>query len=92
MKDEKLVVLREWNSVTEAEMAKSILDGAGIFSTIRNEYMSAIYPIGTMPAQLVVKEEDAKRAAELLDKMPQFIILQLFKEFGKLLKKPPNSL
>ena len=47
MKDEKLVVLREWNSVTEAEMAKSILDGAGIFSTIRNEYMSAIYPIGT---------------------------------------------
>lgn len=55
MKDEKLVVLREWNSVTEAEMAKSILDGAGIFSTIRNEYMSAIYPIGTMPAQLVVK-------------------------------------
>ena len=62
MKDEKLVVLREWNSVTEAEMAKSILDGAGIFSTI--------YPIGTMPAQLVVKEEDAKRAAELLDKMP----------------------
>ena len=31
MKDEKLVVLREWNSVTEAEMAKSILDGAGIF-------------------------------------------------------------
>ena len=50
MKDEKLVVLREWNSVTEAEMAKSILDGAGIFSTIRNEYMSAIYPIGTMPA------------------------------------------
>ena len=32
MKDEKLVVLREWNSVTEAEMAKSILDGAGIFS------------------------------------------------------------
>ena len=60
MKDEKLVVLREWNSV----------NGAGIFSTIRNEYMSAIYPIGTMPAQLVVKEEDAKRAAELLDKMP----------------------
>mgnify|MGYP006956647691 CR=1 FL=1 len=31
MKDEKLVVLREWNSVTEAEMAKSILDGAGIY-------------------------------------------------------------
>ena len=92
MKDEKLVVLREWNSVTEAEMAKSILDGAGIFSTIRNEYMSAIYPIGTMPAQLVVKEEDAKRAAELLDKMPQPIIWQLVNEFRRLLRKPPSSL
>lgn len=54
MKDEKLVVLREWNSVTEAEMAKSILDGAGIFSTIRNEYMSAIYPIGTIDRKSVV--------------------------------------
>ena len=45
MKDEKLVVLREWNSVTEAEMAKSILDGAGIFSTIRNEYMLSLIHI-----------------------------------------------
>lgn len=71
MKDEKLVVLREWNSVTEAEMAKSILDGAGIFSTIRNEYMSAIYPIGTMPRHSSwSRRKDAKRAAELLDKMP----------------------
>ena len=66
MKDEKLVVLREWNSVTEAEMAKSILDGAGIFSTIRNEYMSAIYPIGTMPAQVVVREEDYEKARAML--------------------------
>ena len=59
-----------FRKVLNFNAAKSILDGAGIFSTIRNEYMSAIYPIGTMPAQLVVKEEDAKRAAELLDKMP----------------------
>ena len=70
MQDDTLVVLAEYNTITEAEIAKSMLDSAGIWSTIRNEYMSAIYPIGTMPAQLVVKEEDAKRAAELLDKMP----------------------
>lgn len=82
MKDEKLVVLREWNSVTEAEMAKSILDGAGIFSTIRNEYMSAIYPIGTMPAQLVVKEEDAKRAAELLDKCRNLLFCSYSRSSG----------
>ena len=70
MKEDTMVVLAEYNTITEAEISKSMLDSAGIWSTIRNEYMSAIYPIGTMPAQLVVKEEDAKRAAELLDKMP----------------------
>lgn len=67
--EEKLVLLREWNTVMEAEMAKSILDSAGIFSTIQNEYMSAIYPIGTMPAQLMVKQSDLERASALLDKM-----------------------
>lgn len=82
MKDEKLVVLREWNSVTEAEMAKSILDGAGIFSTIRNEYMSAIYPIGTMPAQLVVKEEDAKRAAEFSTKCRNLLFCSYSRSSG----------
>ena len=70
MQDETMVVLAEYNTITEAEIAKSMLDSAGIWSMIRNEYMSAIDPSGTMPAQLVVKEEDAKRAAELLDKMP----------------------
>lgn len=70
MTGETLVVLREWNTVMEAEMAKSILDDAGIYSMIRNEYMSAIYPIGTMPAQLVVKEEDTEKAERLLVKMP----------------------
>lgn len=51
MQDETMVVLAEYNTITEAEIAKSMLDSAGIWSMIRNEYMSAIYPIGTMPAQ-----------------------------------------
>ena len=46
MQDETMVVLAEYNTVTEAEIAKSMLDSAGIWSMIRNEYMSAIYPIG----------------------------------------------
>lgn len=66
MKDETLVVLSEYNTITEAEIAKSMLDSAGIRSTIRNEYMSAIYPVGTMPAQLVVRGEDAEQAAQIL--------------------------
>lgn len=49
MQDETMVVLAEYNTITEAEIAKSMLDSAGIWSMIRNEYMSAIYPIGTMP-------------------------------------------
>ena len=48
------------------EIAKSMLDSAGIWSTIRNEYMSAIYPIGTMPAQIVVREEDYEKAKAML--------------------------
>ena len=62
MQDDTLVVLAEYNTITEAEITKSMLDSAGIWSMIRNEYMSAIYPIGTMPAQVVVREEDFEKA------------------------------
>ena len=44
MQDDTLVVLAEYNTITEAEITKSMLDSAGIWSMIRNEYMSAIYP------------------------------------------------
>ncbi len=66
MKDETMVVLKECNSVTEAEIIKSILDSAGIWSMINNENMSAIYPTGVIPAQIVVREEDAEKAEALL--------------------------
>ncbi len=66
MEKETLVVVAQYNSVTEAEIDKSLLDDAGIRSTIRNEYMSAIYPVGVMPAQLVVSSREAERARELL--------------------------
>lgn len=66
MQDDTLVVLAEYNTITEAEIAKSMLDSAGIWSTIRNEYMSAIYPIGTMPPQIVVREEDYEKAKAML--------------------------
>ncbi len=66
MQDDSLVVLAEYNTVTEAEIAKSMLDSAGIWSTIRNEYMSTIYPIGTMPAQVVVRADELEKARTLL--------------------------
>ena len=66
MRDETLVVLAEYNTLMEAEITKSILDSVGIESTIRNEYMSTLYPVGTMPAQIVVRESDMERAQSLL--------------------------
>lgn len=67
MDESSLVVIKEYDSINEAEWDKSLLDGAGIYSMIRNEIMSAVYPIGVMPAQLVVRSEDRKRAMEVLD-------------------------
>lgn len=50
----------------QAEIAKSILDSAGIFCTLRNEMMSMIYPTGIVPVQLMVGRDDLERAAQLL--------------------------
>lgn len=66
MENETWVVVAQYNSVTEAEIDKSLLDDSGIRSTIRNEYMSAIYPVGVMPAQLVVSSREADKARAIL--------------------------
>lgn len=66
MKAEQLVKIAEYNSVTEAEMARSLLASAQIESEIGNEFMSALYPTGIMPAQLLVAESDAERAIAVL--------------------------
>lgn len=68
MEEETLVVVAACNSIMEAEIIKSKLDSAGIWSMIRNEYMSAIYPIGTMPAELVVRSEDLEKARNALQR------------------------
>lgn len=64
MQNNTLVVLAEYNTLTEAEITKSILDSAGIMSSIRNEYMSPL--LGAMAVQVVVRAEDADRAKVLL--------------------------
>lgn len=67
MSEKNFTVIREYDSVIDAEWDKSILEGEGIWVTIQNEIMSALYPTGVMPAQLVVKAEDKKRAEEILE-------------------------
>ncbi|MDE6046182.1 MAG: DUF2007 domain-containing protein [Alistipes sp.] len=68
MENETLTVVAEYNSAAEAEIARTVLENAGIRSTIRNEYMASIYPVGAMPAQVVVRAEEAGRAHELLQR------------------------
>lgn len=67
MEESDLMVIREYDSVNDAEWDKSLLDTEGIFATIRNEIMSSVYPLGFAPAQLVVRREDKQRAEELLN-------------------------
>ncbi|MCX4262023.1 MAG: DUF2007 domain-containing protein [Alistipes sp.] len=63
---DNLVVLRSYDNQMQAEIAKSILDSAGMFCTLRNEMMSMIYPTGIVPVQLMVGRDDLERAAQLL--------------------------
>lgn len=66
MIEQTLVVVKSFNTLTEAEIARSILSSGGIESSIRNEYSSTLYPTGIIPAQLVVLESDEQAARELL--------------------------
>lgn len=65
MQTQDLVVIAEYNSYLEAEMAKSIVASAGIYAEIRNEYMSTAYTVA-IPPQLLVPYDDADQAKTLL--------------------------
>lgn len=68
MHSQNLVTLLRFDRAEQLAVARSILDNAGIESTIRNEYMASILPIGEdMAAELMVREEDAARAMRLLE-------------------------
>lgn len=58
--------VREYNSPVEAEIAKSVLDSAGIESVIHGEYMSTIYATGAFPARLMVRSVDYDEADRVL--------------------------
>jgi hypothetical protein len=65
MQVDELVVVAEYNTAVEAEMAKSILACAGIRAQVENEYMTTLYP-GVIRARLVVREQDYIQAKTLL--------------------------
>ena len=65
MQSQQLVVVAEYNSYIEAQMAKSVVGSAGIYAEIRNEYMSTAYAVA-IPPQLLVPYEDLEQARALL--------------------------
>ncbi len=77
MKVDSMVVLMEYDSITQAEMAKLLLDSQGIWSMINNEYMSTIYPTGVMPAQIIVMDEDLARAKRCLETEREEVVTEM---------------
>lgn len=67
MNEENLIVLKEYESVNNAEWDRSLLESAGLWAMIRNEIMSALYPTSVIPAQLVIRKEDRAKAEEILE-------------------------
>lgn len=61
-----LVVLQAYDNQVQAEIAKSILDSAGIFCVLHGEYMSSIYTPVAFPTRLMVRPEDVETANVLL--------------------------
>ena len=67
MNSQNLVTLLRFDHNEQIAVARSILDNAGIESFVRNEYMASILPIEDIAAELMVLEEDATRAMQLLE-------------------------
>jgi hypothetical protein len=65
MKATEFVVLSTFRSVTDAQLAKGILDAVEIESTIRSDNAGGMYP-ALDAADLLVRAYDAERAREAL--------------------------
>jgi Putative prokaryotic signal transducing protein len=65
MKSAELIVISTFRSVTDATIAKGILDAAGIESAIRSDNAGGMYP-ALAGADLLVRKDDSDKAIEAL--------------------------
>ena len=65
MKSSELIAISTFRSMADAQVAKGILDEAGIESMIRSDNAGGMYP-AISGADLLVRAEDAEKAAEAL--------------------------
>ncbi len=66
MDEEALVTVSTHGSVLEAELAKSLLEGDGIYAFIHAPHSHDLYPGVLGEVMLQVRERDLKRAREIL--------------------------
>ena len=69
MKSPELITVSTFRSTADAQIAKGILDEAGIDSMIRSDNAGGMYP-ALAGADLLVKSEDAEHAREILGPEP----------------------
>ena len=65
MKSSELVAISTFRSTADAQVAKGILDEAGIASMIRSDNAGGMYP-ALSGADLLVRTEDVEKATEAL--------------------------
>ena len=66
---QSLIILREFDNVVEAHIARGVLESNGVECILNNEAISSIYPslpnsLGSI--QLLVREEDVEQAEAIL--------------------------
>ena len=65
MKPSDLVAVSTFPTTADAQIAKGVLDDAGIESMIRADNVGGMYP-GIGGAELLVRSEDLERASDAL--------------------------
>ena len=65
--NDSLVVLKEFDNLMMAEIAKSMLESADIYCTLYDECMSALYQPMAIPVRLMVRAEDVEAAESILE-------------------------
>jgi hypothetical protein len=65
MKSSELIIVSTFRSSADAQLAKGILDNAGIDSMIRSDNAGGMYP-AIEGADLLVRAEDVENAADTL--------------------------
>jgi hypothetical protein len=66
---EELVAVSTFRSTADAQVAKGVLDEAGIESMIRSDNAGGMYP-AIASAELLVRSEDLQRATDALERQP----------------------